>query len=140
MNNQILFAIKSLEKRVVNLYSKLNVAPGAPAGDSRPYKVYTALLTQSGITAPTVTVLENTLGGTIVWARTGAGLYYGTLENAFITGKTFYSAVSTAYVNSNVRVYGYISNVSQVRLDTYFLDTPSDGILTTATIEIRVYN
>lgn len=29
-----------------------------------PYKVYTALLTQTGTDAPVATVLENTLGGT----------------------------------------------------------------------------
>ena len=33
-----------------------------------PYKVYTALLTQTGTNAPVATVLENTLGGTPVWS------------------------------------------------------------------------
>ena len=50
-------------------------------------KVYRALLTQSGTSAPTVTVLENTLGGTVVWTRNGAGEYYGTLANAFPASK-----------------------------------------------------
>ena len=34
--------------------------------DSRPYKVYTALLTQSGTDAPVATVLENTLTDDII--------------------------------------------------------------------------
>ncbi len=42
MNKQILKAISNLEKRVVDLYNKLKVIPKPT------YKVYTALLTQSG--------------------------------------------------------------------------------------------
>ncbi|OGI93532.1 hypothetical protein A3A03_02290 [Candidatus Nomurabacteria bacterium RIFCSPLOWO2_01_FULL_40_18] len=51
-------------------------------------KVYRALLTQSGTDAPVATVLENTLGGTVVWLRDGVGYYYGTLTGAFPEGKT----------------------------------------------------
>jgi len=52
------------------------------------YKVYTALLTQSGTSAPTATVLENNLGGTVVWTRTGGGSYVATLSGAFTSNKT----------------------------------------------------
>lgn len=52
-------------------------------------KVYRALLTQSGVNAPTASVLENTLGGAIVWARVGLGQYEGTLTGAFPASKTF---------------------------------------------------
>jgi hypothetical protein len=55
----------------------------------RGYKVYTALLTQSGASAPTATVLENTLGGTVVWARSNTGLYTATLAGAFTASKTW---------------------------------------------------
>jgi len=54
-----------------------------------PYKVYTALLNQSGGNAPVPTVLENTLGGTPVWTRGGTGYYECTLPNAFPANKTF---------------------------------------------------
>jgi hypothetical protein len=47
MEKQILFAIKSLERRVVDLYSKLKNGTS-----SSKYKVYTALLTQSGGDSP----------------------------------------------------------------------------------------
>jgi len=57
------------------------------------YKVYTALLTQSGTSAPTATVLENTLGGTVVWTRDLAGQYTATLSGAFTSGKTFFTTV-----------------------------------------------
>lgn len=60
--------------------------------DSRPYKVYTALLTQTGTDAPVAIVLENTLDGTIIWTRTTDGIYVGTLAGAFVTNKTFVNA------------------------------------------------
>lgn len=50
--------------------------------------VYRAILNQSGTGAPVATVLENTLGGTVVWARTGTGAYTGTLSGAFTLNKT----------------------------------------------------
>ncbi len=52
-------------------------------------KVYRALLTQTGTDAPVATVLENTLGGTPVWGRSGAGIYPLTLEGCFTANKTF---------------------------------------------------
>lgn len=58
---------------------------GFPAGT----KMYTALLSQSGTDAPVATVLMNTLGGTVVWARTGVGVYTATLAGAFTENKTF---------------------------------------------------
>lgn len=52
------------------------------------YKVYTALISQSGTDAPTAIVLENTLGN-VVWTRVSEGIYIGTLTGAFTTNKTF---------------------------------------------------
>jgi len=52
-------------------------------------KVYRALLSQTGTAAPSATVLENSLGGTVVWTRTSFGAYLGTLSTAFPAGKTF---------------------------------------------------
>jgi hypothetical protein len=46
-------------------------------------KVYRALLTQSGTAAPTAHVLENSLGGTLVWSYVDVGVYHGTLAGAF---------------------------------------------------------
>ncbi len=60
------------------------LAYSAPTG----VKVYRALLTQSGTDAPVATVLENTLGGTVVWTWNSAGSYVGTLAGAFPFGNT----------------------------------------------------
>lgn len=51
------------------------------------YKIYRALLTQTGTDAPVATVLENTLGD-IVWTRSGVGHYIGVLAGAFTANKT----------------------------------------------------
>ena len=51
-------------------------------------KVYRALLTQSGTNAPVAIVLENTLGGTVVWTYSDVGTYFGTLVGAFTNNKT----------------------------------------------------
>jgi len=64
------------------------VASSAPAGNVA-VKTYRALVSQSGTAAPTATVLENSLGGTVVWARGSAGTYTGTLTGAFTSAKTF---------------------------------------------------
>lgn len=51
------------------------------------HKEYNCLLTQSGTSAPTATVLGTNTIGTIVWARTSTGTYTGTLTSAFPSGK-----------------------------------------------------
>ena len=62
-----------------------------------PYKVYTALLSQSGTDAPVATVLENTLGGDIVWTRTDIGKYKGVIEGGFDANKTYYSCSNNVH-------------------------------------------
>ena len=54
-------------------------------------KTYRALLTQTGTGAPVATVLENTLGGTVVWGYSNAGDYTATLAGAFTASTTFIS-------------------------------------------------
>ena len=51
-------------------------------------KKYVALLAQSDEEPPVVTVLENSLSGTIVWTRQGYACYRATLTGAFPAGKT----------------------------------------------------
>ena len=48
---------------------------GSLTGGGAEYLVYTALISQSGTDAPTATVLENTLGGTVVWTYNDVGNY-----------------------------------------------------------------
>ena len=109
--------------------------------DIRGYKVYTALLTQSGTDAPVATVLENTIGD-IVWTRFNTGEYLATLAGAFIDGKTYIN------IGQNV-TYGIGTgaiNTTENTLNTIRVNSSSDfagfedDILTNTPIEIRVYN
>lgn len=50
--------------------------------DSRPYKVYTALVGQEDEDDPTATVLENTTGYDVEWTRATVGQYVGTFVDA----------------------------------------------------------
>jgi len=102
----------------------------------RPYKVYSALISQTGTANPTVIVLENTLGGTIVWSRPTVGVYTGTLTGAFTVNKT---TILNSTTSNSITLSS--SNINQVVIETRTVTLGnSDGLLTNATIEIKVYN
>jgi len=111
-------------------------------GDLRGYKVYTALLSQSGGAAPTAIVLENTIG-TIVWTRISQGVYNGNLTDAFINNKT----LCLVYANSP-DVEGSVAQIRFQRTDNNNLVLESgstasgftDTSILNLPIEIRVYN
>lgn len=107
--------------------------------DFRPYKVYSALITQSGTAAPTVTVLENAIGA-IVWTRTSTGEYAGTLAGAFTASKTFVS-LTLNYAGTSVTGYSVSPNNNYVSIQTLnSANTAVDSKLVSASLEIRVYN
>ena len=103
------------------------------------YKKYVALMTQTGTAAPTVIVLENTIGD-IVWTRDSTGIYEGTLTGAFTLDKT-YAMMSVVLVDGIVNVFRFSDDV--VRVATTNLHNPTaayhDNHLSNNTIEIRVY-
>jgi hypothetical protein len=121
-------ALKRLKTLIDNIPS---------GGDSRPYKVYTALLTQSGTDAPVATVLENTLGN-ITWSYEGVGKYRANLAGAFTENKTFLldNQDNTFYMLKNLASTNYIAYSAYAVLD----DTLGDEFLNETPIEIRVYN
>ena len=108
-----------------------------------PYKVYTALLTQTGTNDPVATVLDNTLGGTVVWSRLGIGSFRATLAGAFTLNKTiFYSDSRSGYTFWT----GIIQASKDFTTDTiefYTLDSVTgfntDERLRNSFVEIRVY-
>jgi len=103
---------------------------------TRPYKVYTALITQTGTAAPTAVVLENTLGGVPLWERTGVGNYTATLTSAFTLNKTIVFVTGGNTVN-NASGFRFDANI--VYLTSNNSTSLEDG-LTLTSIEIRVYN
>lgn len=106
------------------------------------YKVYTAIISQSGTSDPAVTVLENTLGGTVVWTRTTTGQYVGTLSGAFTTNKTWVVAQDVSALGGNskttIRTTGSTNTIDLITSDAS--SSAIDGALSTTPIEIRVYN
>ena len=102
------------------------------------YKVYTALLSQSGTNAPVATILENTLGGTVVLSYSGVGSYVATLTGVFILNKTWCSITSTA--SANVTLTSGRSSNNTVNINSFISGTSSDTIMSPACLEIRVYN
>lgn len=116
---------------------------GLAGGDSRPYKVYTALLTQSGTSAPTAVILENTFPSAIVWAFSSAGSYVGTLTAAFVENKTQcwieQSSTDTAPGTSFKRIVRTGANTVQIDCSDAE-ENPRNDIIVDTPIEIRVYD
>lgn len=97
------------------------------------YKSYVALMSQTGTAAPTVVILENSLGD-IVWTRTSAGQYVGTLTGAFISTKTF------VRINTSINT-GTIVTTSRLGDNQIAVTSATtDAILSSNPFEIRVYN
>jgi hypothetical protein len=109
-------------------------------GDASPeatlgYKVYKALISQVGTAAPTVKVLQNTIG-TIVWTRFDVGEYYGTLAGAFTVDKTYFD-VGQRFPEGIVYQPNGVDAVYIATLDSS--NIPSDTILSDITVLIEVY-
>ncbi len=108
---------------------------------TRKYKIYTALLTQSGVNnGPDVTVLENGIGN-IVWTYQtyGAfGRYVGTLTGAFPADQTWVAIISN---NSDIlfEIYRLSDNEIVVGTQGAFGGGYTDDALLNTPIEIRVY-
>lgn len=104
----------------------------------RPYKSYTALLTQTGTNAPVATVLENTLEATITWSYVGVGQYYATASSAVFTANKTAGILSNssstginAFVNISTTIFNTVTTLSGVA---------SNNELFKNMVEIRVYN
>lgn len=123
------------------------IVGGYPSGgfytqdDIRGYKVYTALLTQTGFLAPSAIVLENTIG-TVTWAYEGLGQYSATFFGYTPQKIVVFTGAGTAGSKTYV-IQGY-ENVFPpygVWIDTSDSTTGLglDNVLVDAPIEIRIY-
>lgn len=107
------------------------------------YKVYTAILSQSGTDAPTATVLENTLGFNITYGRSAVGAYQFYPESSFfVVDKTFCSVTNNTSVTSSSYAGGGIFDSTEGWIITY--DNAGAQIDFNVPygvyLEIRVYN
>lgn len=107
--------------------------------DTRAYKVYTALLTQTGTDAPVAIVLENTLGE-ITFGYISVGSYEVISDGLFVLNKTAWLS-SQNYINiGNEITYINYGDANTLYIDTIEDTTGTNGMLVNSTIEIRVYN
>ena len=156
----IITRINKAEKRIVDLYNKLKNLPSGSGGvqtisgdyvdntdplnpvlnDPRPYKVYTALLTQSGTSAPVATVLENTLGGEVVWSRTNTGSYQGLLAGVFTENKTYVFGTFDRIQDASISLNAVDVDTVTALVYQTSTDEPQDDWVFQIPIEIRVYN
>jgi hypothetical protein len=111
----------------------------SPSGST--YKVYTALLNQTGTNDPVATILENTLGENINWSYANVGIYLGTIINSIdmnktgvLTANNVEDALFTTFVNSTTEF--------EIRTKNLHTGTPVfvNDYLNQTLVEIRVYN
>ena len=154
--------INKAEKRIVDLYNKLKNLPSGGGGggvqtisgdfvdntdplnpilnDPRPYKVYTALLSQSGTGAPVATILENTIPGfSITPSRSFTGLYQLKCTPSLDINKVYFDVINTQLFSGFI-ISKEITVEGIIQISTKNGSTPTDGILSRTPIEIRVYN
>jgi hypothetical protein len=111
---------------------------------NRGYKVYTALLTQTGTNVPAITVLQNTLG-TVSLSYVSPGRY-NILSSALFTNNKTTVMFGNELNNANglhllASVLGEDRTTSIIPFYTSADSfTPSNNLLLKTTIEIRVYN
>ena len=112
---------------------------GQVQANARPYKVYTALYSQSSTSNPTAIVLENTLG-TVTFTRSSTGVYSVNSSGLFTADKTF--VIMGAGINAN-----YTNAITLINSSTFYIITKvsstqsdADSANTKVAFEIRVYN
>lgn len=108
----------------------------------RPYKVFTAIISQSGTSNPTAIVYQNTFGINFNFVRTAAGNYQiqDFVNNPFITNKSF--SLATINGGSTNKIVNSTFPFSSVFAITTL--NPSTGAQEDLNgwcqVEIRVYN
>ena|ERR1035437_5602009 len=107
-----------------------------------PYKVYTALLNQSGTADPVITELDNTTGATVTASRGGPGQYnlmfnYTVLTTNKTTVLIGAGDPGSDYGHNTARTY----NTSNIAILTTLAGIIAgyDDRLSNTTIEVRVY-
>lgn len=108
-----------------------------------PYKEYVGIFSQVGTSVPTVQVVNNTLGGTVIWTRSTAGQYTATLASVFTNNKTVVITMNQSLPVADRVLFMSQASTSTVNVlcrkisDSTFADWGQSGA---ASIEIRVYN
>lgn len=99
--------------------------------------VFSVNLTQSGTSAPTADVFENTLGGTVTWGYTSPGVYTGTLTGAFTDNKT-HIIINAGHKNGYMKCWRV--DADTIRIESYNNSfTLANAVLDDTSLRIEVY-
>lgn len=106
----------------------------------KPYKSYVALVSQSGTSAPTAIVLENTTGATVTFARSALGTYTATFSSSVLTLDKTTTILTNSYTDgiaTSGRASDTVINIYTTKVNPSYAF--SDDRLNKSTIEIRIY-
>lgn len=101
------------------------------------HKIYKAIFSQSGTSAPSVTYLINNTVGTVNITRQSAGTYRITTEGLWTASRCFINHPKISDVNHSIVIKR--TNTNYISILTYDSGTLSDGILDETNINIEVY-
>ena len=108
--------------------------------DPRPYVSYTVIVTQAGVAAPTVNILENTLSEIPTLSYDGVGSYsINTVGAVFTNSKTFIMCNQND-LHLDHRTIAKYGSANTVQLKSTVGTVATDSIFSSCTLEIRVYN
>lgn len=93
--------------------------------------VWTGLVSQTGTSAPTAVVLENTLGGEVAWSYEDEGFFKGFLQDGFPDGATVMFVQQTLQAPIIASSYGGGSEV--------YLRPDQDGVMFNVAVHIEVF-
>ena len=118
---------------------KVEYIDGLPVTNTKSYKVYSGLITQTGTSAPSVKVLETDFPFLFSKGYTSTGVFVISSGGTFVADKTF------VFIGSNSSTESFVlSNViSTTNINIITKDSSgnlSNGLLTDVPFEIRVYN
>jgi len=110
--------------------------------DVRPYKIYSAIITQVGTDSPTATILEDTFDDVLIFSYVSEGVYEiansEITSNCFVTISNKYSEFSSGA--NPINIVSADALTGKVQIVTMSDGLKSNNILYKAALEIRLYN
>lgn len=104
-----------------------------------PYKIYRAILNQTGVAAPTAVVLQNTIG-TITYQYGSLGNYYiQSASSAFLANKTFVLIMSRNGNEQRIYARRISDGTIAIMCRNFAASDFADDVLENTSIEILIY-
>ena len=118
-----------------------NFAVGSVVSAGLGYNTYTALLTQTGLTAPVATVVKNDTGVTYTWARTAIGAYTITASSPIFNAATTLVFGNIGKKSKEDYFRWEVGTNTQIKVSTYDnAANPADAVFDAGSFEIRIYS